>query len=63
MFNKFNIITIIFLFTITYSQTQEYVLKDGTKFTGTVISESDTDLVVQTNFGAVTIKIPLNYCR
>ena len=56
MINKSNFIILFILFAFCFSQNQEYVLKDGTKFTGTVISESDTDLVVQTNFGAVTIK-------
>lgn len=47
---------IILIFSISFSQLQEYVLKDGTKLKGTVLSESDTDLVVQSSFGAVTIK-------
>lgn len=47
---------IILIFSISFSQVQEYVLKDGTKLKGTVLSESETDLVIQTNYGAVTIK-------
>jgi len=56
MFNKSIIIFCVAIITIGFTETQEYVLKDGTRLKGTVLSESDTDLVVQTNFGAVTIK-------
>jgi hypothetical protein len=50
------LIIILLLITFSFSQTQEYALKDGTKLKGTVLSESKTDVVVQTSFGAVTIK-------
>ena len=56
MFSKSIFIFCFSIITLCFTQTQEYVLKDGTKLKGTVLSESDTDLVVQTSFGAVTIK-------
>ena len=55
MFNKSIIILCLAIISIGFAETQEYVLKDGTKLKGSVLSESDTDLVVQTNFGSVTI--------
>ena len=56
MFNKSIIILCLAIISIGFAETQEYVLKDGTKLKGSVLSESDPDLVVQTNFGSVTIK-------
>jgi len=36
-------------------QEQEFKLKDGTKIKGSIVGESDTELVIQTSFGVVTI--------
>jgi hypothetical protein len=49
------LIMVCLLITFVIGQEQEFKLKDGTKIKGTILGESETELVVQTSFGAVTI--------
>ena len=50
---KLIIVSLVTVFIV--GQEQEFKLKDGSKIKGSIIGESDTELVVQTSFGAVTI--------
>lgn len=50
---KLIIVSLVTAFIV--GQEQEFKLKDGSKINGSIIGESDTELVVQTSFGAVTI--------